>query len=155
QPAITTAARANRSEPDSSEPSVARQAELRAAYEANVAAGKPPYDKTRIRTRGELHWILRERDWSGDLLLPAGKQRPDLNGADFHSANLSGAILSSANVRGARLWDTNLSSAILSFTNLRGTDLSDANLSDADVNSANLSRADLSSANLSGAILCF
>jgi len=31
-------------EPDDSEPSPERQMELRAAYEANVAAGKAPYE---------------------------------------------------------------------------------------------------------------
>jgi hypothetical protein len=92
RPATPTTASANRNGPNTSEPSVERQAELRAAYEANAAAGKPPYEKMRIRTLGELQWILRERDWSGDLH-PAGKQRPDLSGADFHSVNLSGAGL--------------------------------------------------------------
>jgi hypothetical protein len=49
------------------EPDAERQAELRAAYESNVAAGRPPYQHVRILTLGALHWILRERDWSGDL----------------------------------------------------------------------------------------
>jgi hypothetical protein len=40
-------------QPDDSEPSAERQAELRAAYEANVAEGKAPYAGAAIRTRGE------------------------------------------------------------------------------------------------------
>ncbi|MGZ3601809.1 MAG: hypothetical protein ACXWQ5_19425, partial [Ktedonobacterales bacterium] len=52
-------------QPDDTEPSVERQTELRAAYAANVAANKPPYADVRIRTRGELFWVLRERGWSG------------------------------------------------------------------------------------------
>jgi hypothetical protein len=63
-------------EPDTSEPTLARQAELRAAYEANVAAAKPPYEEVLIRTLGEVRWILRERGWSSDYPLPEGKQRP-------------------------------------------------------------------------------
>jgi hypothetical protein len=34
-------------------PTPERQAELRAAYEANVAAGEPPYDRAEIRTPSE------------------------------------------------------------------------------------------------------
>jgi hypothetical protein len=81
-------------ERDTNEPTPERQAELRAAYEANVAAGKPPYQGVVIRTLGELQWILRERDWPVTVDLPKGKQRPDLRGADLFSANLSGAALS-------------------------------------------------------------
>jgi hypothetical protein len=35
---------------------------VRAAYEANVVAGKAPFEKVRIRTLGEVQWILREHD---------------------------------------------------------------------------------------------
>lgn len=45
-------------EPDEQEPSAARQAELEAAHEANVAAATPPYAGVHVRTRGELAWIL-------------------------------------------------------------------------------------------------
>jgi hypothetical protein len=41
-------------EPDDSEPTPERQAELRAAYEKNVAEGKASYEGVAIRTRGEL-----------------------------------------------------------------------------------------------------
>lgn len=40
--------------PDTSAPSPERQAELRAAYEANVAAGKAPYAGVRITTLSEV-----------------------------------------------------------------------------------------------------
>ena len=62
QSAPTTAASPNQSESDTIRPSTERQAELRAAYEANVAAGKPSYQKVRIDTLGEALRILRERD---------------------------------------------------------------------------------------------
>jgi hypothetical protein len=43
--ATATTTATDQSEPDTSEPTPERQDELRAAYEANVAAGKPPYDQ--------------------------------------------------------------------------------------------------------------
>src|SRR5260221_12062524 len=54
-------------EPDDSGPTKERQAELRAAYEANMAQGKAPYDGVRIHTRGELRWVLNERGWFGGI----------------------------------------------------------------------------------------
>jgi hypothetical protein len=66
QAATTPASTAKQNEPDTSEPTPERQAELRAAYEANIAAGKPPYWGVGIRTMGEVQWILRGRDWSAD-----------------------------------------------------------------------------------------
>jgi hypothetical protein len=110
-------------EPDGREPSPERQAELRAAYEANVAARKPPYQGVAIRTRDEVEWILRERDWSVNYNLPNGKERPDLRSAELVGANLSGATLVEADLSGADLFSADLSGA-----NLFGADLSGANL---------------------------
>lgn len=39
-----------------------RKADLQAAYEANIAAHRPPYEGVEIHTREELRWILRERE---------------------------------------------------------------------------------------------
>jgi hypothetical protein len=67
---------------DDSEPTPERQAELRAACDANVTAGKAPYEGVHIRTRGELSWIMHERDWSGEPRA-GGKDRANLTGADL------------------------------------------------------------------------
>src|SRR5690348_8682548 len=75
-------------QPDDSEPSPERQAELRAAYGANVAAGKAPYENVDIRTLRELSWVMRERGWSGDEILVVNQERANLSGATLH-ANLS------------------------------------------------------------------
>src|SRR5215467_13396360 len=66
---------AEEQKPDDSEPSPERQAELRAAYEANMAAGKAPYEGVEIRTLGELLWVIRERRWSSKTALPEGYER--------------------------------------------------------------------------------
>jgi hypothetical protein len=123
-----TATTAPQSEPDTSEPTPERQAELRAAYEANVAAGKPPYENVWIRTLGAVHWILRERDWSVDSFLPNGMQRPNLRGADLFDANLSGATLSDMDLRDANLSGANLSGATLLGADSRGANLSEARM---------------------------
>jgi hypothetical protein len=125
QTVTTTAAIRGR---DTSEPDAARQAELRAAYDANVAASKPPYETVPIRTLGELQWNLRERDWSVDFDLPEGKQRPDLRGASLTGADLSGADLFRVDLSGADLRSANLSDATLSSANLSGADLRAASL---------------------------
>src|SRR5579859_8153828 len=79
---------------DAGEPTPERQAELRAAYEANVAGGRAPYASVGIGSRAEVEWIYRERHWSGELLLKLDEERPNLSGADLSEANLSGADLS-------------------------------------------------------------
>jgi len=150
QTETATATTANRNELDTREPDAERQNKLRAAYEANVAAGNPPYEGVGIGTLGELRWILRQRDWSTDI---PGKQCPDLRSAFLLDVNLSGADLSLANLSGADLSLANLSGADLSYADLSGAELSDANLSRADLTNANLSGADLTNANLSGADL--
>jgi uncharacterized protein YjbI with pentapeptide repeats len=152
----------DKEEPDDSEPTPERQAELRAAYDANVAAGKAPYEGVRIRTLDELSWIMRERDWSGEQYA-RGRDRANLSGAFLEAANLSGvylwladlsgARLERANLSGAHLYGANLSGAFLEAANLSGAYLRDAALSGADLGWATLSGAELVGANLSGAML--
>jgi hypothetical protein len=139
--------------PDDSGPTPERQAELRAAYEANMAAGKAPYTDVRISTRGELRWVMEERRWSGATSLSGAYEHANLSRAAFSGANLSGTSLQYANLSGAAF-----NYATLSKVDLSGADLSrvvffGANLSGAYLISANLSGADLGGANLSGAIL--
>jgi hypothetical protein len=129
-------------EPDDSEPSPERQAELRAAYEANVAAGKAPYEDVEFYRLDELQWVIRERVWSGEPVA-GGKER----------ANFRGAGLSDVDLSGARLWEANLSSVTLDRANLSGASLWDANLSGANLDYANLSGAHLCRANLCSASL--
>ncbi|HEV2236396.1 MAG TPA: pentapeptide repeat-containing protein, partial [Ktedonobacterales bacterium] len=130
-------------EPDNGVPAMERQAELRAAYEANVAAGLAPYEGVALRTRGELLWVLRERGWSGAFPTEQGKGRPNLSRALLNAVNLSGVTLNAANLSGADLRRANLSGVFL-----RGADLSDSYL-----RLANLSGAYLRFANLSGAFV--
>jgi hypothetical protein len=104
---------AEESGPDDREPTPERQAELRAAYQANVAAGKAPYDSVEIRTRGEVRWILHERGWSGDGQIAYERERVNLSGADLGAANLSGMHLRAASLYGTRLRGANLSGANL------------------------------------------
>jgi uncharacterized protein YjbI with pentapeptide repeats len=128
-------------EPDDSEPLPARQAELRASYEKNVAAGKAPYDGVAVRTRGELTWILSERGWTRDKPLSAAKRR-NFQRALFEDANLAGVALRGANVRGARF----------SRANLHKGDLRDATFDGADFANADLTAALLSREQTSAAL---
>jgi Pentapeptide repeats (8 copies) len=114
---------------DDREPTPDRQEKLRAEYEANVAAGKAPYEGVEIRTRGELRWVMRERRWSGENMFPAGYERANLSGADLFLADLRGAVLREANLSGANLVRSSLQGA-----NLRRANLSGANLRSAGMN---------------------
>jgi uncharacterized protein YjbI with pentapeptide repeats len=138
--------------PDDSEPTPERQAELRAAYEANMRAGKAPYAGVAIRTRGELLWVLRERDWMG-APDTTGQGPPDLREANLSAANLSAARLGFVNVGGVNRRGADLSGANLFMANLSGADLSGTNLSGANLHHANLSGANLAGADVSGASL--
>jgi uncharacterized protein YjbI with pentapeptide repeats len=139
--------------PDDSEPTQERQKDLRAAYDANVALGKAPYELVSISTQGELLWVMRQRRWSGEVTLPEGYERATLSGAILRDANLSGADLRGANLSGARLRDANLNAALLGGANLSGADLRGTNLSGALLGGTNLSGARLGGTNLSGARL--
>jgi uncharacterized protein YjbI with pentapeptide repeats len=130
QSASTAASDTKQEGPFDREPAPERQAELRAAYAANVAAGKPPYAGVKLRTRGELNWVMQERQWSGDRGASLGISQANLREADLSFANLSKAELMNAYLTGA--------------------DFRGANLSGADLYGADLSRARLDPANLSG-----
>ena len=124
-------------------PSAERQAELEVVYEANIAAGKEPYEEVEIRTRGELRWVIAARGWSVDPEGP-GEGMP----ADREWVNLSHARL-----LGIELAGENLMLADLSYADLRASTLSDVDFWNADLSGAELSYADLSNATLMGADL--
>ncbi|HEY1391653.1 MAG TPA: pentapeptide repeat-containing protein [Ktedonobacterales bacterium] len=109
-------------EPDDTEPTPERQAELRQAYMANVVAGKAPYEGVAIFTRGEVRWVMQERNWSGEREA-GGKERANLSGTRLTRANLIGAHLRAANLSGSDLFGADLSGADLANTNLRGATL--------------------------------
>src|SRR5258706_6022363 len=149
----TAAAIVARGEPNDREPTPERQAELRANYDVNVAGNKAPYADVAIRTRGEVAWICRERNWSVMTRLEPGQERPTLSGADLSDADLSGADLFMANLSGANLDTAILSGAQLGATDLSGALLRAADLSDALLVETDLSRSNLRIANLRGALL--
>jgi len=140
------------SQPDDREPTPERQAELRVASDANVTAGRAPYQRVHIRTRGELLWIMRAQNWTGDVE-GDGKERANLSRADLHGAMLSGVHLHAADLSGAYLKEANLSAAQLRRANLTDARLNEANLAGADLIRANLSGTNLFMANLRGANL--
>jgi hypothetical protein len=123
--------------PDDREPSAERQAELRAAYERNVAAGSPPYAGCDLHTRGEVLWAVRERGWSASYD-PERRQRANLSGASFFGANLRGVTLRYADLSGAFFFQADLTSANLYRADLRGANLVAANLSRANLRHARM-----------------
>ena len=146
-------------------PSSERQAELQAAHAANVQAGRAPYVGVRIRTRGEVEWIMAEHGWSGQEseytvkyeLIPEGKtvECANFSGAWMAEIDLSGIVLRRANLRDANLVRANLRNADLVDSDLSGADLGYADLSGANLIWANLSEAHLREANLGDARLIF
>jgi Pentapeptide repeats (8 copies) len=151
--ALSAARGATDQQPADTAPTPERQAELRAAYEANAAAGRPPYANVRLRSRGEVRWILQERGWSGEydaytvkyVLTPKGEEaRP----ADLRGVNLSHLILRDIYLRRA-----DLSGANLVFADLTGAHLADVTLTDADMGRVILHRGELNYATLTGAHL--
>ena len=140
-----------------------RQAELRAAYERNLAAGAAPYASVHIRSRAELEWVLTERGWDTrkdtflvkNVLLPQGitVERADLRGAMLGEVDLAGVMLRRADLRHANLVRTNFASADLVDADFADAQLTFADLRGANLHSASLAGAHLRQANLSGAIL--
>lgn len=152
-------------------PSAERREELRASCAANLAAGRTPYERVRIHTRGEVEWIMAEHGWSGQEseyivkyeLVPQGQTvecanfcgawmaEIDLSGMVLRRANLSGANLVRANLRGIDLVDSDLSGADLGFADLSDANLIWVNLTGAHLREANLADARLAFARLNGA----
>src|SRR5262249_16885634 len=96
-------------EPDDTVPTLERQAELRAAYDANVAGGRPPYANVRLRSRGEVGWILQERGWSGEYDAYTVKYVLTPNGEEAMAADLRGVNLSHVPLRDMYLRRADLS----------------------------------------------
>jgi hypothetical protein len=165
-------------EPDDAEPSPERQAVLRAAHDANMALGRPPYAGVDIRTRGEVSWIMREHGWSGEYdtgtldeaaalndMRPGHQRGPLLQAevadrddarvedAPVERADLREAILASANLGDIRLRRANLSGANLLNARLEGASLTDASLCEARLRFAILRGASLRYTDLSRAYL--
>jgi uncharacterized protein YjbI with pentapeptide repeats len=132
---------------DSAIPSAARQAELNAAYHANVAAGKPPYWHVHIHTLGELNWIMEQRDWRGNVdefnQIQRAADDHYVTVADLRDANFAGA-----NLAGAKLISADLSRAVFLQADLTEAQLVDANLSDVRLREADLTKANLQNATM-------
>jgi uncharacterized protein YjbI with pentapeptide repeats len=169
-------------EPDRTPPSPQRQAVLEAAYEANLAAGQPPYEDVHVCTRGELEWVLAQRKWTGTYIgyfeafeyfsqhgaldeasvrtLPAGYagyQRPDLRGVNLREGNFGDVELVGADMRGAKLDFATMHNMSLHGVDLRGASLHGVGMSQDSYKpglaGANLSGTYLEDANLTGAKL--
>jgi hypothetical protein len=140
--------------PDDSEPAAERQAELQAAYQANIEAGRPPYAEVRLLTRGEVSWIIAQHPlWSGEYDDYTVKYTLIPQGIHVDRINLKGAWLADIDLAGMMLRRADLSGANLVRANLADTELVDADLSSSDLGFSDLSRARLNWANLSGAHL--
>jgi hypothetical protein len=112
--------------PVTSVPSPERQAELEAAYERQKETDAP-YRGVKIRTLGELQWIMQKRRWSGEYDvrmpdgLPEGMTRANFAYADFRTAQLAGASLIRAQLQGADFTQGHLEGAQLNSAHLEDT----------------------------------
>jgi uncharacterized protein YjbI with pentapeptide repeats len=130
-----------------------REAALRAAYEANIAAGKPPYAGVRFQSKAELEWVIARRGWDVTHNYYVVKYVLKPKGATAIDANLREAILGRLDLSGIHLRRADLSQANLVHANLSGADLVDITLDGADMGYADLHGANLHSATLAGAHL--
>jgi hypothetical protein len=121
---------------------IERQGELRAAYEANVAAGKAPYEGVDVGTRSELVWVLHQHQWSGEFEV-AQRNPADLRGIHLRRVDLTNLSIEAADLREANLYRANLCGAHLRGANLQGAILRRALLCRASFRDANLQGADL------------
>jgi hypothetical protein len=149
---------------DRSAPGPDRQAELRRAYETNLAAERPCCAGVRMRSLGEALWVAQAlgtpgvRDLSGADCSALNFIETDLSGVMFLEANLVEANFAQANLAGAVFFKANLRAANLTGANLRDSVLDNADLRGvtalrADLRNASLFNADLSGANFEGATL--
>lgn len=145
--------RDEQSSPRDETPPAVRQAELRAAYEANVSADKAPFDDVRIATPVELSWVIAMVLDAADL----DDEYPEVNlsGALLNLSDFSGINVASNEAYGlefsrANFAGSNLVGATLSYTSFVRASFSGANLLQAKLDSCDLQRASLYEANLQG-----
>lgn len=142
---------------DLTAPDTERQAELRRAYEANLAAERLSCAGIRLGTPGEALWVAQALGASGarDLSGADGSGLSfvglDLTGVIFVEANLAEATFAQANLSGAVFFKANLRAATFDGANLRDSVLDNADLRGASGARADLRNASLFGANLSGA----
>ena len=142
----------NQNGPDDSEPVMERQAELLAASQANMEAGRAPYAEVRIRTRGEVSWIIAQHPyWSGEYDEYTVKYKLIPEGIHVERVNLRNAWLADINLAGMKLRRADLSGANLVRATLANADLVDADLANTDLGFSDLTGANLNWVNLSGA----
>lgn len=140
-------------QPDDSEPTLERQAELAEGYARN--RGRSDYRGRffAIRTRGELLWLMRDQGWSGEVEDSPRERRVALCAVSFRGVNLQNIHLYNAALQDSFFKDANLRSAILIGAHLLDTSFSGANLESAQLvgvyaPSANFNEANLCNANL-------
>jgi uncharacterized protein YjbI with pentapeptide repeats len=131
-------------------PNPARKAELNEIARRRVEEGRAPFEDVRIKTLGEVLWILGAQH--GELAKQYGERKfePDLSAADLHSVDLSDADLYGARLVGANLKGSIVRGANLTDANLTGADLTSADLTGARLNNASLASARLELTNLTG-----
>jgi uncharacterized protein YjbI with pentapeptide repeats len=139
---------------DLAAPGPERQAELRRAYEANLAGERLCCADIRLHSPGEALWVAQALGASGARDLSGA----DGSGLSFAGLDLSGVIFVEANLAEATFTQANLSGAVFFKANLRAANFDGANLRDsvldnADVRGASGARADLRNASLFGANL--
>jgi len=96
---------------------------LTTAYEANIVAGKPPYEGAKIATSGELICSWRSVTGRGNTNSPDGYDRADFARCEPQFADVSGVDLRGVNLRDANLRGANLSGVYLRDADMRGADL--------------------------------
>ncbi|HEU5440761.1 MAG TPA: pentapeptide repeat-containing protein [Ktedonobacterales bacterium] len=143
---------------DFTDPPADRQTALRAAGDANLAAGRPPYAGVRIESRDELLWIVREREWdvrhdSYAVKYILGPRGQHVERAHLAYANLAGVDLSGVLLRRADLSHANLTRATLSAADVIDADLSHADLGFSTIEKAHLGWTTLTGAHMRGANL--
>lgn len=139
---------------DVTAPGPERQAELRRAYEANLAADRLCCAGIRLRSPGEALWVAQALGAAGVRDLSGA----DASGLSFTGSDLAGIIFIEATLAEASFAQANLAGAVFFKANLRGANFEGANLRDSVLDSSDLrgvlgARADLRNASLFGANL--
>lgn len=102
-------------QPDLTEPTLARQAELCRARSENSTAGRAPYAGVALLSRGELEWVLQTEGWSGEYRCIALGQRGRRckHGLIHRPIDLRAAYLVGVNLGDTCLWYADLTRADL------------------------------------------
>jgi uncharacterized protein YjbI with pentapeptide repeats len=123
-----------------------------ALYRSNNEAHEPPFSKVEFYSRGEIDWVMRTLQWSGERD-SIGSRHADFREAIFRKVTIGDIALREVDLSGAVLEECDWGGAYLAEAKLANVFARRANFRNVNLDTAHLDMANLHRSNFRGAFL--